>query len=93
MSEKCQSRTSVRLFDHLIRAGEQCRRNGKPQCAGGLEIDDQLQRGGLLDGKVSGSCTFQYLVHVIGCFAIKFGEIWPVSHQYAGRSQLVIVAH
>ena len=41
-------------FDHLVGAGEQRRRHGKPERPGGLEVNDQLELGGLHDRQVSG---------------------------------------
>lgn len=40
------------LFDHLISAGKQRRRDGQPQRLRGLEVDDQLELDRLLDRKV-----------------------------------------
>src|SRR5262249_60804762 len=40
------------LFDHLIRPQQQRRRDGEAEGLGGLQIDDELELGGLLDGKV-----------------------------------------
>jgi putative ABC transport system substrate-binding protein len=44
----------VRLFDHLVSAGEQRRRHIKPERLRGLQVDHQLEPGRLLDWKVSG---------------------------------------
>ena len=40
-----------RLFDHLIGDLLQMHRHGKTEGLSGLEIDDELELGGLLDGK------------------------------------------
>ena len=34
-----------KLFDHIVGAGEYCRRNGEAQCLSGLEVDNQLVLG------------------------------------------------
>jgi hypothetical protein len=42
------------LFDHLVGAGEDQRREGEPERFRSLEVDDQLEPGGLLDGQIGG---------------------------------------
>jgi len=47
------------LLDRLIRAPQQRRGNGQPERPRGLEIDDQLELGGLLDGQVGRLGAFE----------------------------------
>jgi hypothetical protein len=50
------------LFDHLVRAGQHCRRHGQAKRLRSFEIDQQIELGGLLDRQVSGISTLEYLV-------------------------------
>jgi hypothetical protein len=43
-----------RLLDHLIRPSEQRRWDRQAEGFGGLEVDHQLELGGLLDGEIGG---------------------------------------
>jgi hypothetical protein len=45
MSEKCHQRKCPTLFDHLISAGQRGWRHCRAQRIGGLEIDDELEKG------------------------------------------------
>jgi hypothetical protein len=41
------------LFDHLVRPQEERLWNCEPEHLGRLEVDDQLELGRLLDGKIT----------------------------------------
>jgi putative ATP-dependent endonuclease of OLD family len=45
MSQTCQTRTSGRLFDHRVGAGEQCRRNSEAKRLGRPEVDHHFVLG------------------------------------------------
>jgi hypothetical protein len=54
------------LPDHLIRLEEDVRGDRQVKGLGGLEIDDQLELGGLLYGQIARLRSFQNLVDVYG---------------------------
>src|SRR5262249_28327262 len=56
--------SSTGLFNDLVGAQQQRLRNRQAQRLGGLEIDHQLELGGLLDWEISGLGAFEDLVHV-----------------------------
>ena len=45
------------LFDHVICPQQQRLRDGEPERLGGLEVDDELEGGGLLNWQVAGLGT------------------------------------
>jgi hypothetical protein len=69
------------LSDHLGRLEEDGWGNGQPQGLGGLQVDDQLERGGLLDGQVGEFGAFQDLVHIGGGAVLVRRRARPVRHE------------
>jgi hypothetical protein len=67
--------------DHLVRLEEERRRDGEAQGLGGLEVDDQLERRGLLHGQVGGRSAFEDFVHVRGGTPIQVRTVRAVGHQ------------
>src|SRR5258708_3151300 len=54
-----QCSNEYRLFDHLVGAHQQGGRNGDSEGLRDLEVDGQLDLGGLLDGQVSRLFSFE----------------------------------
>jgi hypothetical protein len=82
-TEPCDERPAV-LFDHLVGAHEQRRRNFKPKRLRRFEIEGQLDSGGLLDRQVGRFGAVENPAH-------KDAELTPafkttaVAHQAAGQ--------
>jgi hypothetical protein len=63
-------------------------RDGQAERLGGLEIDDELECGRLLDREVGGLLALEDLAGVDADLAIGAGEAWTVADQTAGRDVL-----
>src|SRR5882757_337926 len=53
------------LFNHLVGAGEQHGWHGKAECSGCLEVDDEIEFGGLLHGKIARLLTTKNSINVL----------------------------
>src|SRR5262245_33818892 len=82
-ADSCTAATRM-LFDHLVGAGEQCRRHSEAQRPGGLEVNDQFERGRLLNWKIGRLGAFEDFVDVAGGAANQVGLICPIGNESAG---------
>src|SRR5215467_7890883 len=68
-------------LDHLIRPCQQRGRDRETESFGGLEVDDELELGGLLDRQVGRLGTFQDLVHVQSSTLVQIVKLRAVGHE------------
>src|SRR5437667_8713987 len=66
MASSSRNLRSFRSFDDLIRPQQQRARDGHAERLRGLEIEDQLELGGLLDGQIGRPGALENFVHVDG---------------------------
>jgi hypothetical protein len=77
MSQLGHEPTLARLFDHLVGAGEQHRRNGQAERSGGDKVYHQIKLSRLLDRQVSGLRPAQNLVDKVGSAPVWSGKFGP----------------
>jgi hypothetical protein len=70
-------------LDHLVGTSEEGRRHFQAKRLGGLQIDDEIELGRLLDREVSGLCSAHNLVDIFGGALSQAGG-WAASH-HGGR--------
>jgi hypothetical protein len=69
------------LLDDLVRAQQQRLRDREAERLGRLEVDYELELGGLLDREVSGLGPFEDLIDIGRGAAEQVGRAWAVKHQ------------
>src|SRR5262245_56223897 len=72
---------AVHLFDDPVRPRQQRGRDREAEGFGGLEVDDQLELGGLLDGEVGRLGALEDLVGVDGGTPKQITEVRAITHQ------------
>src|SRR5262245_64353728 len=87
MSALGQKRTSRGLFDHLVGAGEYCRRNGEAQRLRGLEVDRELVLGRCLHRKIARLLAFKDAIDIAGRLPVLVDKIRPIGDQPAVGSE------
>src|SRR5215475_599796 len=70
----------VPLFDHLIGACEERRRNRQPKRLRSLDVDDQLERGGLRDGQISRLRSFEDPIYEVWGSPVHIVQTRAIGH-------------
>jgi hypothetical protein len=86
MSHSCQLRTHAPqqipcLFDHLVGAREQHRRDFETKRPGGRQIDDQLELTRLHDRQVSGVGALEDATGIDADLTIRIRNVGSIAHQ------------
>src|SRR5271169_204557 len=83
MSAKCQKRKWPDLFDHLVGANLDRRRQIDPDRLGSLEVDHQLEFYGLFHGEIGGLRTVEYFGCIKAELTIVSVRVYSVGHKSA----------
>ena len=81
------------LLDDLGGLEQHVLGDGEPEGLGRLEVDDEVELAGLLDGQVSRLGPAEYLHDVAGGVPVQRDKIRSVRHEPAQPDRLRILAH
>src|SRR5437764_13250714 len=81
------------LFDRLVGAGEQRRRDLEPKRPRRFEVDDQLEFCGLLDGKFCGALPIENAPYIVASASEHCWVIRSIGHQAADLNKLPCAEH
>src|SRR5262249_4814013 len=71
------------LVNQLVGAFEHCRWDSQTELFGSLQVDNELEFGGLLDWNIARLRTLKNHTHIVGCTSLEGGKTWPVRNQSA----------
>src|ERR1700674_2349126 len=79
------------FFDYFV--GKRAYFFGKiePERLGGLEIDDELELGRLLDGKIGRLGPLQDSIDIDGGAPVKIRSVYVIGHQATGLDDLTLI--
>jgi hypothetical protein len=91
MSDLCQKQAfraakGTPLFDHLVGAGEQCRRHFEAKHLGSFQINDQFKARWLLDWQVDGIVAAENTAGVNADLVIDVRNADTVAYQAASTA-------
>src|SRR3954453_1623427 len=92
MSVKCQKRKRPTLFDHFVGAHENCYRDVNSEEFRRLEIDYQIEFGGLHHGKFRRLFSFKDTSDVDACLPPCVRQVRTVAHKTASNGVHATVA-
>src|SRR5262249_50284528 len=88
-----QPRRRAALLDDLVRPHLQRLRNRQTKRLGSLEVDEELELGGLLDRKIARLRALENLVHISGGVPKQVGKIRSVGHETSCIDDLPLWVH
>src|SRR5262249_61283372 len=75
-------------FDHLMGGGDELVRHLEPERIRGLEVDDKLEFGRLLDRQVAGPFTLEDAIDIARRLPVAPPHLNPPRHQAAARDEV-----
>src|SRR5215475_10077059 len=88
-----QKRTLVHLFDHLIGASKDSRRNVETEYFGCLEINYKLELGRLQNGHFCHIRSFQDLPNILPRLSVHPGDAGSIAQECANCRELTRETH